>query len=410
MENTPEQTPKKSFLIWGIPILILVILIVLLIMELTSDDSVDVDPQTQEEVVIQPTEEQQDDATIEVQPIDQTDEEESVSSDEEGVTEAENVNEDQLDLSTAADTAQTDEQYTEEESEEAEKSYIVEEGDSLWKIAKKKNVLDDPWKWKTILIQNREKINYTIFSEETGQWKVIVDAGKRLSWKSSEKTKAKTSFDRTRKKRYAVQLLSMNLDQLERGVNIVKFLIKDGYHAYLYRTRDKIKIRNSKKSQYFYRIRVGFFETEREAISVGEDIVDEYEEKKIFSPDFWAVLPSYSELNGELIDFGIQRNKPWIIQLTEVTSRSEAINDLKTLVSMVDYSYISQKRNPEGGFLYRIRVGFYETRANANKVVAKIRGNAVERFPDAEVLEIRHVMEDALGQSTGKTSLKKIRN
>lgn len=412
MENTPEQSPKKSFLIWGIPILILVILIVLLIMELTSDDSVDVQPQKQEEVVIQPTEEQIDDTTIEVQPIEQPESEEIASTDYEDSTEEENVIQESTELSTETENFYSDEEGTEDgaESDEAEQSYIVEEGDSLWKIAKKKNVLDDPWKWKTILIQNKEKINYTIFSEETGQWKVIVDAGKRLSWKSSEKSKAKTSFDRTRKKRYAVQLLSLNLDQLVQGVDIVKFLIKDGYHAYLYRTRDKVKIRNSRKSQYFYRIRVGFFETEREAISVGEDIVDQYEEKEIFSPDFWAVLPSYSELNGELIDFGIQRNKPWIIQLAEVDSRLEAINTLKTLISLVDYSYISQKRNPEGGFLYRIRVGFYETRTDANKTVSKIRGDSPDRFPDVEVLEIRHVMEDALGQSTGKASIKKLRN
>ncbi|MBT7716372.1 MAG: SPOR domain-containing protein [Deltaproteobacteria bacterium] len=259
------------------------------------------------------------------------------------------------------------------------------------------------------MIQNKSKINYTIFSEETGQWKVMVDAGKRLVFRPEETTKAKTSFDRTRKKRYAVQLLSLNTDQLDKGVDIVKFLIKDGYHAYLYRTREKIKRPNLKQAQYFYRIRVGFFETEREALGVGEDILERYDNKNVFPPNYWAVLPSYSELDGELIDFGIQRNKPWIIQLTDDTSRKEAINDLKSLASLVDYSYISQKKDEDGTFRYRTRVGFYETKEEAGNILAKINQEVPDHFYNAEILEIKHVMEDAIGQSTGKTSLKKLR-
>ncbi len=131
-------------------------------------------------------------------------------------------------------------------------------------------------------------------------------------------------------------------------MSIVKFLITDGYHAYLYRTRDRIKPPSSKKAQYFYRIRIGFYETEQEALDVGEEIVYRYEDKHIFPMDYWAVLPSYGELNGELIDFGIQRNKPWIIQLGVKNSREEAIEDLKIIASIVDFSYISQKQDAVG--------------------------------------------------------------
>ncbi|MCP4749723.1 MAG: hypothetical protein GY866_02415 [Proteobacteria bacterium] len=390
MENSTEQPAKRSIIIWGVPVVILLALIVLLIMELTGDEETAVEPaRTTQETAIQPTDEQG--VTIEVEPILETKQEE---------------------VGTGTEVAAM--QTTEEEegaalSDEKEQSYIVEEGDNLWKIAKRKDVLDDAWKWRTILIQNREKINYTIFSEETGEWKVMVDAGKRLVWKPRASTKSKTSFDRTRKKRYAVQLMSLNMDQLDRAVDIVKFLIKDGYHAYLYRTRDKIKTPNIRKAQFFYRIRVGFFETEREALSVGEDIVYQYEDKDIFPPDYWAVLPSYSELNGELIDFGIQRNKPWIIQLAEQTSRSEAINDLKVLASLVDFTYISQKQMEEGDFKYRIRVGFYETKGEANKTLSKIQSRTPGKFHTARIMEIRHVMEDAIGQSTGRSSLKKLR-
>ena len=402
MENTTDQPPKRSFLIWGIPILILVVLIVLLTIELTSKDEIVVEqPKDLKEEVIQPTEETTKAVSTAVQPL---------------IEEAESDEPDDMMTKSSTDLADKDteakslsvDEIIQSLEDEEEKSYIVEEGDSLWKIASKKDVLGNPWKWKTILIQNKEKINYTIFSEETGQWKVMVDAGKRLIFKPEENQKVKTSFDRTRKKRYAVQLMSLNTDQLEKAVDIVKMLIKEGYHAYLYRTRDKIKSRSLSNPQHFYRIRVGFFETEGEALAVGEDIVYRFEEKRIFPPDFWAVLPSYSELNGELIDFGIQRNKPWIIQLAEQNSRSQAIEDLKALSEEVDYSYISQKRVQEGGFVYRTRVGFFETRTDAENMLAKIQRVAQGRFGNSQILELRHAMESALGQSTGKTSLEKM--
>jgi len=405
METTPEKSTKKTLAIWGIPIVVLIVLIIALILELTGNEEVAVRPKEQvEETVVQPettSAQTEVKATLETAPVAET----TPPAATEGITEDTSV---QPKLAEYLEEKQSTETAADESTmEEEEKSYIVEEGDSLWKIAKKKDVLGDPWKWKTILIQNRDKINYTIFSEETGEWKVIVDAGKRLAIKPQETDKVSTSFDRTRKKRYAVQLMSLNTDQLDKAVDIVKSLIKGGYHAYLYRTRDKIKPPNSQNAQYFYRIRVGFFETEREALDVGGEIVGRY--KRVFPPNYWAVLPSYSELNGELIDFGIQRNKPWIIQLSAQPSRQEALNDLKTLQSFVDFSYVSQKREPEGGFRYRTRVGFYETRSDASKALAEIQAQSEGRFNNAEVVEIKHVMEDAIGQTTGETSLKKLR-
>jgi len=409
MENTTDQAPKRSFLIWGIPILILVVLIVLLTIELTSEDETVVEqPKVAKEEVIQPTEDTTKAVSTDVQPLmdEEKDDDETAGT---GETEAKTV-------ASAAEEGKKDDDDSEltvskiikSLEDEEEKSYIVEEGDSLWKIASKKDILGNPWKWRTILIQNKEKINYTIYSEETGEWKVMVDAGKRLIVKPEDSQKVNTSFDRTRKKRYAVQLMSLNTDQLERAVDIVKMLIKEGYHAYLYRTREKIKSRSLSKPQHFYRIRVGFYETEGEALAVGEDIIYQFEDKRIFPPDYWAVLPSYSELNGELIDFGIQRNKPWIIQLAEQSSRSQAIEDLKALSESVDYSYISQKRIPNGGFIYRTRVGFFETKSDAEQKLASIQRVAQGRFVNSQILELRHAMETALGQSTGKTSLKQL--
>ncbi len=384
MENTSDQPSKKTIIMWGIPIIVLIILIIILVVGVMDDEENVDENQRGEDTLIQAT-----------------DEEEGVSIDMTPIAEDQQFGEEDIEEETA-------EAEKNEYADEREKSFIMEEGDSLWKIAQKKEVLGDPRKWRTILIQNREKINYTVFSEETGKWKVMVDAGRRLVFKPVDTAKSKTSFDRTRKKRYAVQLMSLNLNQLEKAVNIVKFLIKDGYHAYLYRTREKIKTPNSSRAQYFYRIRVGFYETEREALDVGEEIIYQYEDKEIFPQDYWAVLPSYSELNGELIDFGIQRNKPWIIQLAVQNTREKAINDLKKITSLVDFAYISQKQKENQKFLYRIRVGFFETQREAQKVLTRIQNQRGGNFYSASLKEIRHVMETAPGQSTGEVSIDKI--
>lgn len=396
MEQKTNKPSIKTIIMWAIPIIILIFLVVLLIRELTGTGEPGFEQQeVSEEVIIQPTEQEDEGVLVEIDPTPK---------------EPPKAVEDIFGQASQPETTPEAEPIEESIADEGERSFIVEEGDSLWKIAQRKDVLGDPRKWKTILIQNREKINYTIFSEETGQWKAMVDAGKRLVFRPKETDKTETSFDRTRKKRFAVQLMSLNTDQLEQAVDIVKMLITDGYHAYLYRTRDKIKPPSASKAQYFYRIRVGFFETKEEALVVGEEIAHRYEDRRIFPMDYWAVLPSYRELNGELIDFGIQRNKPYIIQLGVKNTREQAIEDLKDISSIVDFAYISQKQTPEGGYLYRLRVGFFETEREANQVLSKIQSSTGNRNYDAQVLEIRHVMETAPGQQTGEPSIKDIRN
>ncbi|MBT4088594.1 MAG: hypothetical protein HOE30_08890, partial [Deltaproteobacteria bacterium] len=153
MENTTERS-KKSLAIWGIPIAILVILIVVLIFELNSGEDVVEKPVQEEEVVVQATDSKAEGVTLEVQPMLESEKE----SEESYVTEAETTApEKEIE---DADNKPKLAAYLDDD--EAEKSYIVQEGDNLWKIAKKKDFLGDPWKWKTILIQNKCKINYTI--------------------------------------------------------------------------------------------------------------------------------------------------------------------------------------------------------------------------------------------------------
>ncbi|MCP4294188.1 MAG: hypothetical protein GY786_01120 [Proteobacteria bacterium] len=403
-QKNPKTLFRKNLAMWGIPIAILLGLVILLVVELTSGDKVENEEQSSIVTVIESDDEVIDEESEESGLDPATEQVEDYSDEDDGSLL--NQGQDEVASNEMGEVISDEEPpltvpMSDEEKLELEDSYIVEEGDSLWKIAQKKG--GDPWKWKTILIQNNDQINYTIVSAETGEWKVIVDTGKKLTIKSEEKGKRNISFDKTRKKRYAVQLMSLNIDQLEKAVDIVKFLINGGYYAYLYRTPEKIK------GQFYYRIRVGFFKTEGDALARGEEIYERYIKRRIFTTDYWAVLPSYRELGGELLDFGIQRNKPWIIHLSQQSSRSDAITTLKSITGFSDFSYISQKRDEEGGFIYRTRVGFFETKKQAEKMLGKIKNSAKGLFKNAQVMEVRHILEAAPGQKTGVSKITEIK-
>ncbi|MGK0289166.1 MAG: hypothetical protein ACI86H_000596, partial [bacterium] len=311
---------------------------------------------------------------------------------------------------TSENTNQTTQnQGNEEENKEFNDSYIVEKGDNLWSIAKKAKNIRNPWRWKTILIQNKDKIDYTIVSADTGKWKVIIDAGRRLKIKSIDDKKKNISGQYERKK-FALQLMSLQLNKLDQAVDIVKFLIRDGYYAYLYRTKTKIKTKRSKKGHYFYRIRTGFFATANEARSVGEEIYKRYKKKRIFPANFWPVLPSYSEISGELIDFGIQRSRPWVIQISNTSNRKTAIANLREITPFANFSYISQKKNRKAkGYSYRTRIGFFEKSAQAKLMLRKIQ-KTTKKFSNARIVEVLNIMESAPGQKTGTAFPKKLAN
>jgi cell division septation protein DedD len=387
-QNKEKQQKIKNMVIWGVPLFILFVLIVLLIIEITSGKS-------QLSNTYELTQEQEESEMGGVQeqvvfPVEGQEGSEPVDP-----TEGSMAGGDGSEFDASSD-ASSDAMLS---VEEREQSYIVERGDSLWAIAQKKDLLDNPYEWKTILVQNKNKIDYTIISEETGSWKVIVEAGRKLKIKP-RKVKKSDLISQKGKKRYALQLMSLELDKMDEAINIVKMLIKDGYYAYLYKTKEKIQTRSGKSSQYFYRIRTGFFVTEQEARMAGEEIYSKYQKLNIFPADYWPVLPSYSELGGELLDFGVQRTKPWIIQLSDYRSRKEAIETLKLITGLTDFAYISQRKHKEEGFEYRVRTGFFEQSSQAQKQLDFIQRKLGYIFKKASVMEIKNLNESLPGQTT----------
>ena len=390
----PEpKTPQQKLILWGIPTAIVLILIILLAFEVVEEEEISNDALVSDEQTVSMLERE----NIEKSPS--SDDQTGTPNEKKGVVQQKFIG----GQATGFKAGKTDEVKLiniapEEDTKDI--PLIIEEDNFRWKIATGEDSIEDEWKWKTILVQNRAKINYTIFSDETNQWRINIDSGQRLLYSPSEEKKSAMSFDRSRKKRFALQLISMDTNRFKTAIETVRFLVKGGYFAYVYRTEDKIRTSASNKPQYFYRVRVGFFERESEALAAGREIFELYQSKRIFPPDYWAVLPSFRELNGELIDFGIQRSKPWIIQLTKDDDRNLALQNLNSITSIADFSYVSQKKQPNGKMSYRTRVGFFETENEAQKILSKIQSGNPGAFRKASLVKLKRITEAAPGQNT----------
>ncbi|HEX7926606.1 MAG TPA: SPOR domain-containing protein, partial [bacterium] len=163
-------------------------------------------------------------------------------------------------------------------------------------------------------------------------------------------------------KQYAVQVLTVPQSRLRHAVEVVKMLLADGQYAYLYR-RDF-------GGKSWYRIRAGFFATPDEAQATGEYILAHYADRKLFK-EFWVTVPSQRELRGDLIEYGAQQVKPWVVELPERDNQGKALEDLRALSTEADFAYISQRQDKATSkFAYRTRVGFFNSEKRAQDFIA----------------------------------------
>ena len=270
--------------------------------------------------------------------------------------------------------------------EKEENSYIIEREKNIWAVATSDSI-GFP-NWKTILIKNRKKIDYTINPlTQTGEWEVLVNPGNKLILKQI-KPKRKGIFSSQRSRSFALQLLSIKEESLEEALAIVKMLIQDGYYAYLYQTENKIPL-SEKDHQYFYRVRVGYFENEHEVSKMGKEIVDRYSDKKIFNNNYWMAFLEYDEISGQLIDFVVQRYKPWFIELDIRQLKKDSITDLSRILSKIDFAYLSQQKTGKNTFRYRLRIGFYEKRKDASRMKDRLMERNPALFLKPRVVMIR---------------------
>ncbi len=268
---------------------------------------------------------------------------------------------------------------------QAERTHTVKPGENLWAIAKKGDLVATPWEWRTILVQNKDKISYAFISEEDGAWKVMVEEGKELKVRPPNSTAQGAA-----EKQYAVQVLTVPENRLPYATGVVKTLLADGQYAYLYR-RDF-------GGKSWYRIRAGFFPSQEQARQAGEAILAKYADKKLFK-EYWVMLPSHRELRGELIDFGAQQVKPWVAQLPDRGTHEKSLEDLRALSPETEFVYISQRKDKDSGkFIYRTRVGFFTDEQKAQAFIAQKSGT-VPVLADAKAVKVENFEEALPGQN-----------
>ncbi len=105
--------------------------------------------------------------------------------------------------------------------------------------------------------------------------------------------------------KYSLQIMAIEEEYKSKALNITKKLVKEGYQAYTYKTPVKIVSDTYPNGKYFYRIRVGFFQTKNEAKRIGDKI---FQTNASFPQNYYATEAESGEYDGEIITYGFQKN------------------------------------------------------------------------------------------------------
>lgn len=146
----------------------------------------------------------------------------------------------------------------ESKAEEQKGYYSVKKGDSLIKIASRKDTMEDPLKWPILLRLNLDKLGDLPVSEGLATWEL--SPGIKLRFITPGQ--AKEGLKNPSKRLWVVNVISSQKEA--EIVPKAATLVKQGYPVYI--TRAYV---NGKD---YLRLRVGFFASKKEATAKGEKI------------------------------------------------------------------------------------------------------------------------------------------
>lgn len=160
--------------------------------------------------------------------------------------------------------------------------YRIKKGDTLFKIAGRKDVYGDPLKWPSLYRLNLDKLGQLKLTENFQHQ--ALSGGVDLKFVTIRQ--AAQNLTQLGSQRWAVNVLSAQ--NSETIIKPALTLMKKGYHVYI--TKAKVQGRD------WLRFRVGFFRDDREAATEGKKILSLLSSNK----RFWVVKVP----NGELKRFG----------------------------------------------------------------------------------------------------------
>ncbi|MBI3992325.1 MAG: SPOR domain-containing protein [Candidatus Lambdaproteobacteria bacterium] len=268
------------------------------------------------------------------------------------------------------------------------RSHVVTEGENLWHIAKQGTLVDNAYEWRTILAQNRDKVDYAFVSAGQGGWKVLMEPGRELVVRQGADEPLPAELPR----KWALQVASLTDKQQALAVRIVGALLQDGHFAYTYRTEVDGK--------YWYRIRAGFFESSAQAKAAGRAIRQKYARQQLFTDEFWVLKPRVDEMRGERIDYGAQNVRPYVIDFPVRGTHAEALEDFRKLAAGNDFVYISQLYDPvTAAYTYRTRIGYFATEAEAQRAGAAHAAQGDGIWKGSRVMAVENFVEAMPGQT-----------
>jgi hypothetical protein len=161
--------------------------------------------------------------------------------------------------------------------------YVVREGDTLAGIAARPEIMQDPLKWLTLLRLNRDKFGDQSIGADFAAREL--PPGMRLRIISPREVKE--GVETASEFRWAVNVMSASGATEEEIISPATLLARNGFPAYI--THAHVKGKD------YLRLRVGFFQSKREAIDQGEKIrellgIDEVWVTKVSTGEYeeWA--------------------------------------------------------------------------------------------------------------------------
>ena len=237
--------------------------------------------------------------------------------------------------------------------------HVVQEGENLWAIIRKGKLLNNPWQWKQVVDQNRGKIDSVMYSDVTGDWTVLIETGTELRVEPKDSTPATGKAP----KKYALQVLSVPPEESQRAFDTAKAILKSGHFAYLVRTKVE--------GQEFLRVRIGFFDNKPAANNWGRRLKRDMGVHLPNEPIL--VIPEDGEVLGKSMVFGVQRYRPWAVELRSLESHQQALKALADVNDEGEFAYIAQKREaPSGIFTYSVRLGYFISKKDAQTFLEKM--------------------------------------
>lgn len=266
---------------------------------------------------------------------------------------------------------------------------LFEVGSGHWQLQQRPYVYTELSKPRVLAVLRQKKLFMPLASGEPGHFSYRIENDSRLTI-SQEEGKGKTgqiSFDRSRKFRYALQLTSLPASELHTAWPFALQLVHQGFYVYWNRSEEPRP--TEKGEQFLYKLRVGFYESEYETLQLAKELAEAFPEEPMLQGQVWPVLPDYGEVEMEVMDFGVQRSRPWCIDLASYRKLEDALSEMAQAGGYIDMLYLTQKKDSRG-FLYQIEGGFYANRTTALKALELARRKTNLGFKGAKAVKRRY--------------------